>query len=75
MQVWNAQSQRTALRAWKDVNKQDTDAQRHKQVYDHAQQALIRLDVDREYVEMLKEITREDMTMAGDVTKENRVGQ
>ena len=71
----NALSQRTTLRAWKNVNKQDADAQRHKQVYDHARQALKRLDVDREYLETLKDITREDMKMPGDVTEENQVGQ
>jgi hypothetical protein len=73
--VRNARSQRTTLRAWKDVNKQDADARRHKRVYDHARQALMRLDVDGEYLETLKDITREDMKMAGDVTEENRVGQ
>jgi hypothetical protein len=73
--VQNARSQRTTLRAWKDVNKQDADARRHKRVYDHARQALMRLDVDEEYLETLKDITREDMKMAGDVTEENRVGQ
>ncbi|KIM76022.1 hypothetical protein PILCRDRAFT_78150, partial [Piloderma croceum F 1598] len=44
-------------------------------VYDHAWQALMQLDVDGEYLETLKDITRENMKMAGDVTEENRVGQ
>lgn len=62
-------------RAWKDVNKQDAVAQGHKRAYDRARKALKTLNVDREYVEGLKEITRDDMKMAGDVTEENRVGQ
>ena len=70
-QVQNAQSQKTTLRAWKNVNKQDADAKRHKQVYDHARQALKRLDVDRESLEILKDIMREDMKMAGDGMEEN----
>jgi hypothetical protein len=74
-QVRNARSQKTTLRAWKDVNKQDVEARQHKRVYDHARQALKRLDVDREYVNSLQEITKDDMKMAGDVTEENRVGQ
>ena len=74
-QVRNAWSQKTTLRAWKNVNKQDAVARRHKQVYDHARQALKQLDFDREYLETLKDITREDMKMAGDVMEENQVGQ
>jgi hypothetical protein len=37
--------------------------------------ALIQLDVDKEYLETVKEITKEDFKMADDVTEENRVGQ
>jgi hypothetical protein len=74
-QVRKSRSQRTMTRAWKDVNKQDAVAQGHKRAYDHARKALKTLNVDREYVEGLKEITRDDMKMAGDVTEENRVGQ
>jgi len=36
---------------------------------------LIRLDIDRNYLSILQDITPEDMKMAGDVTEENRVGQ
>ena len=50
-------------------------ARRHKRAYDRARKALIRLDVDREYLSTLHDITPEDMKMAGDVTEENRIGQ
>ena len=46
------------------------DAWRHKGAYDHARQVLMWLDVDGEYFETLKDITREYMKMAGDVTEE-----
>lgn len=74
-QVRNSKSQRTSLKAWDNVNKQDVVAKRHKRAYDNARKALIRLDIDRDYLSTLREITPEDMKMAGDVTEENRVGQ
>jgi hypothetical protein len=74
-EVRNAKSQRTSQRAWGGVKKQDADARRHKRAYDRARKALIRLDVDRDYLSTLKDITSEDMKMAGDVTEENRIGQ
>jgi len=73
--IRNSKSQRTSLRAWQNVNKQDLVARRHKRAYDRARKALIRLDVDREYLSTLHDITPEDMKMAGDVTEENRIGQ
>jgi len=74
-QVRNARSQRTTLKAWKEVNKQDADARKHRKAYLDAREALRRLNVDSEYVERLQDITKEDMKMAGDVTEENRMGQ
>ena len=73
--VRNNKSQRTSLRAWKNVNKQDAIARQHKRAYDRARKALIRLDIDREYLSTLFDITPEDMKMSGDVTEENRMGQ
>ena len=69
--VRNARSQRTTLRAWKDVNKQDAEARHHKQSYDRARQALERLKVDHTYLENLHNITPDDMKMSGDVTEGN----
>ena len=74
-QVRNARSQRTTLKAWKEVNKQDADARKHRKAYLDAREALRRLNVDSKYVERLQDITKEDMKMAGDVTEENRIGQ
>jgi hypothetical protein len=73
--VHNSKSQRTSLKAWDNVNKQDVVAKRHKCAYDNAQKALIRLDIGKDYLSTLQDITPEDMKMAGDVTEENRVGQ
>ena len=75
MEIRNSKSQRTSLRAWQNVNKQDLVARRHKRAYDRARRALIRLDVDRDYLSTLRDITPGDMQMAGDVTEENRIGQ
>ena len=73
--VQNKKSQRTSLRAWKNVNKQDAITRQHKCTYDHARKALIRLDIDREYLSTLFDITPEDMKMSGDVMEENQMGQ
>jgi hypothetical protein len=73
--VRNMKSQRTSLRAWQNVNKQDAIARQHKRAYDRARKALIQLDIDREYLSTLFDITPEDMKMSGDVTEENRIGQ
>jgi hypothetical protein len=73
--VRNNKSQRTSLRAWQNVNKQDAMARQHKRAYDRARKALKRLDIDREYLSTLHDITAGDMKMAGDVTEENRLGQ
>jgi len=75
MEIRNSKSQRTSLRAWQNVNKQDLVARRHKRAYDHARRALIRLDVDRDYLSTLRDITPGDMKMAGDITEENRIRQ
>jgi hypothetical protein len=73
--VRNMKSQRTSLKAWQNVNKQDAVARRHKRAYDRARKALIRLNIDTEYLSTLHDITPADMKMAGDVTEENRIGQ
>jgi hypothetical protein len=73
--IRNSKSQRTSLKAWDNVNKQDAVARRHKRAYDRARKALIRLDIDRDYLSTLHNITVSDMKMAGDVTEENRIGQ
>jgi hypothetical protein len=50
-------------------------ARQHKQAYDRARNALMRLDIDGDYLSTLHAITPEDMKMSGDVTEENRMGQ
>lgn len=74
-EVRNSKSQRTSLRSWQNVNKQDLLARQHKRAYDRARNALTRLDIDRDYLSTLHDITPEDMKMSGDVTEENRMGQ
>ena len=74
-EVRNSKSQRTSLRSWQNVNKQHLLARQHKRAYDHARNALTRLDIDRDYHSTLHDITLEDMKMSGDVTEENQMGQ
>ena len=73
--IRNSKSQRTSLKAWDNVNKQDAVARRHKHAYDHARKAFIRLDIERDYLSTLHNITASDMKMAGDVMEENCIGQ
>jgi hypothetical protein len=74
-EVRNSKSQKTSLRSWRNVNKQDLVARQHKRAYDRARNALMRLNIDGEYLSTLHAITPEDMKMSGDVTEENRMGQ
>lgn len=74
-EVRNAKSQKTSLKSWRNVNKQDLVARQHKRAYDRARNALMRLDIDGDYLSTLHAITPEDMKMSGDVTEENRMGQ
>lgn len=74
-EVRNARSQRTGLKAWDSVNKQDSNARRHKKIYDEARNALKCLGTEERYLETLQDITADDMKMPGDITEENRVGQ
>jgi hypothetical protein len=74
-EVRNARSQITSLKAWDSVNKQNAHALRHKKVYEEARKALQRLGTEDEFLLTLRDITAEDMKMAGDIIEENRVGQ
>jgi hypothetical protein len=73
--VCNSHSQRTSQRAWATVHKHDSDARKHRNTYNHARAALIRLDRFPEFLATLSNITEQDMKMSGDVTEENRYGQ
>jgi hypothetical protein len=73
--VRNASSQRTSQRAWANVHKHDTDARKHRKLYNHARAALIRLDCFPEFLATLHDISEQDMKMSGDITEENRYGQ
>ena len=73
--VRNANSQRTSQRAWATVHKRDSDARKHRNIYNHARAALIRLDCFPDFLSTLHDITEQDMKMSGDLTEENRYGQ
>jgi hypothetical protein len=73
--VRNAKSQRTSQRAWANIHKHDSDARKHRNIYNHARAALIRLDHLPEFLATLHDITEHDMKMSGDLTEENRYGQ
>jgi len=74
-EVRNAHSQRTTQRAWDNVHKFDTEARKHRSMYNHARSALHRLPADQDYLETLQDITEADMKMSGDITEEQRFGQ
>jgi hypothetical protein len=74
-QVRNANSQRTTHRAWDNVHKMDAEARKCRSTYRYARGALQRLNIDRQYLETLHDITDEDLKVAGDLTDERRFGQ
>ena len=74
-EVRNANSQRTTHRAWDNVHKFDAKARQCHSTYRHARNALQRLPVNQDYLETLKDISEDDMKVAGDLTDENRFGQ
>jgi len=74
-QVRNADTQRTTSRAWDNVHKLDAEARRCRSTYRHAWNALQRLSVDPEYLATLRDITDNDLTVAGDLTDARRFGQ
>ena len=61
--------------AWDNVHKMDSEAQKHRSIYCHAQSALQQLDIDSDYMETLHDITNDDLKVMGDITEENRFGQ
>ena len=70
-EVWNANTQWTMSHMWDNVHKLDTEAQKHRSIYRHAQSALQQLDIDSNYLETLLDITDDNMKVAGDITDEN----
>jgi hypothetical protein len=74
-EVRNANSQRTTHRAWDNVHKLDAEARKCRSTYRQARSALQRLSMDSEYLATLREITDDDLKVAGDLTDERRFGQ
>ena len=74
-EVRNAHSQRTTHRAWDNVHKLDAEARKCRSTYRQAQNALQRLSIDPEYLATLRDITNDDLKVAGDLTDERRFGQ
>ena len=74
-EVRNADSQQTMHCAWDNVHKLDAEAQKCRYTYRQARNALQHLDVDPEYVATLRDITDDDLRVAGDLTDERRFGQ
>ena len=74
-EVRNANSQRTTNRAWDNIHKLDVEARKCRSTYRHARIALQHLSVDPEYMATLRDITDDDLKVAGDLTDERRFGQ
>ena len=74
-EVQNANSQRTTSRAWDNVHKLDTEARKLRSTYRKARNALQRLNIDPEYLETLRDITDDELKVAGNITDDQRFGQ
>ena len=74
-EVRNAHSQRTTHRAWDNVHKLDAEARKCQSTYRQARNALQHLSIDPEYLATLRDITDDDLKVAGDLTDERRFGQ
>ena len=74
-EVRNANSQRTTSRTWDNVHKLDTEARKLQSTYRTARNALQRLNIDPEYLETLRDITDDELKVAGDITDDQRFGQ
>lgn len=73
--VRNNKSQRRVGRAWAGVNKEEAKVQKNLRAYNRGRNAVIRLDAANHLLERYKAIRKEDLTMSGDITEENRIGQ
>ena len=71
----NANSQRTTNRTWDRVHKFDADAWQCRSTYRYARSALRHLQIDPEYLATLRDITEDDMKVAGDLTDEGQFNQ
>jgi hypothetical protein len=54
---------------------QRSEARQYRSTYRYARNALQRLPVDRDYLKTLKDITEDNIKVAGDITDENQFGQ
>src|ERR1700727_2605395 len=73
--VHSANSQRTTNRGGDNVHRLDAEARRCRSKYRKARNALHHLSIDPEYLATLRDITDDDLTVAGDLTDERRFGQ
>ena len=73
-EVHNADSQHTTQHAWDNIHKYDSEAWKHRGMYNHAHGTLQRLPDQQEYLDALKNITEDDMKMSGDITEERQFG-
>ena len=73
--VCNVDSQRTTQCSWANVHKMDSEAQRHRYLYEQAQGAQYWICSVADYLATLHNITNNDMKLAGDLTDEQRFGQ
>jgi hypothetical protein len=57
------------------VHKFDADARQYRLTYGYAHSALRHLQIDLEYLAMLRDITKDDMKFARDLTGEGQFNQ
>ena len=74
-EVQNANSQWTTSCAWDNVHELDTEAHKLRLTYQKARNALQWLNIDPEYLETLRDITDDELKVAGDITDDQRFRQ
>jgi hypothetical protein len=74
-EIRNANNQRTTHCAWDNVHKFDAEARQCHSTYRYARNALHHFPVNQDYLGTLKDITEDDMKVAGDLTDKSRFSQ
>jgi hypothetical protein len=73
--VRTAKSQKTKTRAWGRVHHVNANVKAQARGYRRAREALIRLGVKQEKMNVFQELMAGDLKMSSDIVEENRVGQ
>ena len=73
--VRDASSVKQRTKAWDDVKTARRQVDKHVRGYHRARRAMVRLGAGEELLRKYKVIDRKHLTLSGDITQENRLGQ